>query len=199
MVSDATKYSVHYDHDDYSDLILHRERRSPSLTPFKLSVDEDEIIYGVSRLSNKLTRNTECLIESRFDIKITEWRILSLLGANGRMTMNNVIQTRMLVVEDVYICAVKLQNRGFVEFTNGDIYALAWLTASGQRVYDRVLPFMHKRQKELMMAITAQGRLHFLGLLQGFEEAVDAEFRTIERSNLRFDELTDVIAGDDVF
>lgn len=199
MVSAPTKHSADYDHHDYSDSILHRERRPPSRAPFELSVDEDEIMYGLSRLSYKLTRNTERLIESRFDIKITEWRILSLLGANGRMTMSNVIQTRMLLAEDVYICAAKLQSRGFVEFTDGDIYALAWLTASGRRVYDRVLPFMHKRQKELMKTITAQGRLNFLGLLQGFEEVVDAEFRTIGRSNLRFDELTDVIAGDDVF
>lgn len=197
MVSPAVKPPAYYDNPSGDD--NHPERTARTLTPFERSVDEDEIIYGVSRLSNKLTRNAERLIESRFDIKITEWRIMSLLGANGRMTMSNVIQTRMLLANDVYICAVKLQNRGLVDFDNGDIYALSWLTPAGQRIYDRILPFMHDRQKALMMNMTPQGRLNFMGLLQGFEEVVDAEYRTIGRSNLRFDELTDVISGEDVF
>lgn len=175
------------------------DRTLDSATPFQLGGDEDEIIHAVSRLSNKLTRNSKRLIESRFDVSITEWRIISLLGQNQRMTMASVIQTRMLLANDVYVCAVKLQSRGLIEFDNADIYAIARLTSTGQRIYDRVLPFMQERQKKLMMNLTPQGRINFMGLLQGFEEVVDAEYRTIGRSRLRFEELTDVITGDDVF
>lgn len=170
-----------------------------SITPFQRGIDEDEVIHAVSRLSNKLTRNSERLIESRFDISITEWRIIALLGQNHLMTMASVIQTRMLLANDVYVCAVKLQSRGLIEFDNADVYANACLTTSGRRIYDRVLPFMQERQKNLMMNMTPQGRINFMGLLQGFEEVVDAEYRTIGRSSLRFDELTDVVSGEDVF
>ena len=189
----ANTVSYGNDHDNYDHTHFN------TVTPFKRGVDEDEVIHAVSRLSNKLTRNSERLIESRFDVSITEWRIIALLGQNHRMTMSSVIQTRMLLANDVYVCAVKLQSRGLIEFDNGDIYANAWLTPAGQRIYDHVLPFMQERQKNLMMNMTPQGRLNFMGLLQGFEDVVDAEFRTIGQSRLRFDELTDVIAGDDVF
>lgn len=185
--------------DSGTDPESHDHGRFNCVTPFKRGVDEDEVIHAVSRLSNKLTRNSERLIESRFDVTITEWRIIALLGQNHRMSMASVIHTRMLLANDVYVCAVKLQSRGLIEFDNADVYANAWLTPAGQRIYDRVLPFMQERQKNLMMNMTPQGRINFMGLLQGFEDVVDAEYRTIGRSKLRFDELTDVIAGDDVF
>lgn len=197
MVHSAAANSGPIDTDNKTENYTHNT--SKAVTPFKRGVDEDEVIHAISRLSNKLTRNSERLIESRFDVTITEWRIIALLGQNHIMTMASVIQTRMLLANDVYVCAVKLQSRGLIEFDNGDVYANAWLTPAGQRIYDRVLPFMQERQKNLMMNMTPQGRINFMGLLQGFEEVVDAEFCTIGRSKLRFDELTDVISGDDVF
>lgn len=172
-------------------------------SPFRLAInetpDEDPLVHSLARLSNKMTRNTERLIESRFDLKITEWRILSLLGPNGKLTMQAVCDQRMILPNEVYVHAVKLQNRGYIEFEEPDVYSPASLTAEGRRVYDKVLPFMQERQMQLMSNVTPEGRATLNQLIDGLEVIFDAEFSSIKKQNLAFDELEDIISGEDVF
>lgn len=171
--------------------------------PFHLNLidthDEDPLSHALARLSNKMTRNTERLIESRFDLKITEWRILALLGANTKLTMQAVCDQRMILPNEVYVHAVKLQNRGYIDFEEPDVYSPAILTAEGRRVYEKVLPFMQERSARLMANITPDGRQMLGDLVSGLESLFDDEFDNIKSDKLKFNELEDIISGDDVF
>lgn len=165
----------------------------------KPTLDEDAVVHLIVRLSNKMTRNTERLIESRFDLKVTEWRILALLGVNESLTMQAVCDLRMILPNEVYVNAVKLQNRGYIDFEEADVYSPAHITPEGLRVYHKVLPFMQGRQARLMANLSDEGKTTFTQIASGLEDIFDNEFKNIHSEKLAFDELSDVISGDDAF
>lgn len=163
------------------------------------TVDEDPVVHLTVRLSNKMMRNSERLIESRFDLKMTEWRILALLGVNSSLTMQAVCDEKMILPNEVYVNAVKLQNRGYIDFEEADVHSPAHITAEGRRVYEKVLPFMQQRQARLMAHLSDDGKAMLTEIATGLEQIFDDEFINIRSEKLTFDELADVISGDDAF
>lgn len=181
---------------DFKEITDKTRVRPVSINP---TADEDAIVHLLVRLTNKMTRNAERFIESRFDLKMTEWRILALLGVNEKLTMQAICDHKMLRPNEVYVNAVKLQNRSYIDFEEADVYSPAHITPEGLRVYHKVLPFMQERQSRLMANFSDEGKATLTQIATGLELIFDDEYKNIRSEKLAFDELEDVISGEDAF
>lgn len=161
--------------------------------------EDNPVILSMTRLSNKIARNTERLIENRFDLNMTEWRILSLLAANQALSMQAVIDYYMLVPNDVFVHAVKLQTRGFIDFQTDDIYAPATLTPKGVAVSSKVQEFLIERRIRLTDCVQPEGLAMLAQIVNGLEKIYDEEFNSIRVDQLKMDELSEIISGEDQF
>ena len=161
--------------------------------------EDDPTLSKVGRLANKMSRNTERLIESRFDLKFTEWRILSLLLENNSLSLQAVIDYYLLVPNDVFVHAIKLQTRGYIEFQAEDIYAPARLTQKGSAIASTVQAFLIERRTTLLQGIHPDGLAMLSELIDGLQNIFDQEFQSISTDQLQLDELSEVVAGEDIF
>jgi post-segregation antitoxin (ccd killing protein) len=160
---------------------------------------EDEIIHRLGRVYRKQVRNAERLITRRFNMRMTEFTILQMLGAVGPLRLRRIANERFLLIEDVFLAAGTLLERGFIRFAKRDeLYGPAEITALGRRVVERLSPRVLARQVELTTQLAKHNRTRLLNILAALEAALDVEAKTQEETALEIDQLADVMDGNDI-
>jgi hypothetical protein len=163
------------------------------------SSGEDEIIYRLGRVYRKQVRNAERLITRRFSMRMTEFIILQMLSALGPQRLQRIANERFLLVEDVFLAAGTLLERGFIRFIKaGEHHGPAEVTQLGRRIAERLGPRILARQSELTAPLTKHNRTRFLNMLAALEIALDAEAKTQEATALEIDQLADIMDGNDL-
>jgi post-segregation antitoxin (ccd killing protein) len=160
---------------------------------------EDEVIHVLGRVYRKQVRNAERLITRRFSVRMTEFTILQMLSAAGPLRLRRIANERFLLIEDVFLAAGTLLERGFIRFAKSDeLYGPAEITALGRRVTERLAPRVLARQTELTAQLAKQTRTRLLNMLAALEAALDAEAKTQDATALEIDHLADIMDGNDI-
>lgn len=140
----------------------------PSLSKF--------LTFRLSRVQAKLNSQANAILQHHSDLTLSQWRVLSLVGAFAPTQMSQVAKKSTL---DKGLLSRNLKNLiadGLVsseqDAKDQRVHHLD-LTANGQSVYDKVLPIMQKRQAFLRAAMSEDEFESFLSGLDKLEVAAE--------------------------
>ena len=160
---------------------------------------EDDIIHRLGRVYRKQVRNAERLITRRFGVRMTEFTVLQMLSSAGPLRLRRIASERFLLIEDVFLAAGTLLERGFIRFAkSGEHYGPAEITALGRRVTERLSPRVMAQQTGLTAQLAKHNRTRLLNMLAALEAALDDEAKTQDASALEIDQLADIMDGNDI-
>lgn len=129
--------------------------------------------YRLSVLSNRISRDIARLYEQRFDLGVTEWRLMAVLGRfpglsagelAERTAMDKVAVSRAVTS---LLAAGRLKRR-----THGDDRrrSVLELSAKGYRVYDEVAPLALRYERRLLAALTPPERQALARMLDRLDQ-----------------------------
>lgn len=160
---------------------------------------EDEIIHRLGRVYRKQVRNAERLITRRFGLRMTEFTILHMLSTGGPLRLRRIATERYLLLEDVFLAAGTLLERGFIRFAKiGEHYGPAEVTPLGRRLAARLSPRVLARQKELSAHLAKPSRTRLLNMLADLERMLDEEARMQDASAFEIEQLAEFMDGDEL-
>lgn len=117
------------------------------------------LTFRMARLQAKLNKQATHILQSRAGLTLTQWRIMALIGSNGRMTAAKVTRSGLI---DKGLFSRKLKTlvaEGLVQVQADDfdqrIQHLS-LTKRGQSVYETTMPIMKARQDGLRSALSPE-------------------------------------------
>ena len=135
----------------------------------------DFLPYQLSVTSNAVSSLIAQRYRSRFGLKITEWRVMAVLGDAGEATQRELTEaTKMDKVAVNRACKV-LEERGLVtrapNRADGRSHLLA-LTDEGRGIYGEIMPLALDIESEIFSALGAEDSEKFrLMLKRVFEQA----------------------------
>lgn len=125
--------------------------------------------YQLSITSNAVSNRIAEVYRSQFSLKVTEWRVMAVLGASGPLTQRHL--TEMTLMDKVAVnraCKV-LEERGLASrkpnTDDGRSHLLA-LTDAGWEVHDRIVPLAREMESRLLEPLDSDERRTFVSLLQ---------------------------------
>jgi DNA-binding MarR family transcriptional regulator len=132
-------------------------------------------------VSNHISRAFDNEIEGRYDLSLSEWRVMLTLahepGATAVVIINNWTMDKMAVSRAVS----KLEARGLIRRKQNTedrrSYSLS-LTARGRKTYDGILPYANQRYHELLEPLNTR--------------ELDALKNALEKLNRRAIDLSEV-------
>ena len=118
--------------------------------------------YRLSVLAETVSRVFARHYEEKFGLTIPEWRVIAVIGENGKQTTQAVIdRTRMDRVR-VSRAVIRLADKGLIKRTTDpdDARALILeLRATGREIYRKIIPLAVSMQDTLAHTLTAdEGR-----------------------------------------
>jgi DNA-binding MarR family transcriptional regulator len=116
----------------------------------------DLLTFRLLRLSNTLGLYSNRRYRKEFDIRLPEWRVLSIIATHGTTTARDI--SRVLATDKgwVGLSVESLRKRGYVKGTSDKLdmrRTLLTLTGQGQQLYDTILAIARRRQKRLLGAL----------------------------------------------
>ena len=126
--------------------------------PLKL---EEFLPYRLSILSNKVSQSIAREYETRFDLSVTEWRVMAVLARFDALSAREVAEyTAMdkVAVSRALACLVE-SGRVTRRTHNGDKRrSVLRLSAKGWKIHDAVAPLALEHERELLAHLTAAER-----------------------------------------
>jgi DNA-binding MarR family transcriptional regulator len=129
--------------------------------PFRLTV-----------LSNRLTRQVSRFYSDRFQLSAPEWRTMAVLGQNGPMTANLVIQQTTMDKVRVSRAVAKLLKTGYITRDSDPAdrrRAVLALTPAGLDVYREIVPLVQEVEANVMSDLTRDERVQLEAALAKLE------------------------------
>lgn len=118
---------------------------------------EDFVPYQLSRLSNTISAGIAATYRERFDLSITEWRIIAILGRYADISANEVAQKGALDKVAVSRAVKRLLEREVLTrhiASDDRRRSVLALSPSGQSVYEAVAPAAIALEQRLLDALT---------------------------------------------
>lgn len=140
-----------------------RERKAPQLEL------EEFISYRVSILAKLIDRRSIRMLGERFNLKLSEWRVLAQLAHNSPSTVRALARKTHVDRGEVSRAAAALIRQGYVTRQTDEQdkrSALFYITPEGTRLYERVIPYRRKINLELRDVLTAAESTTFLQCLE---------------------------------
>lgn len=115
--------------------------------------------YRLLLLSNTLGRSAAHELVELVQITVPEWRIISVVGSRGPISLNELAQT--IAVDKAWVSRtlVSLEKRGFMVRTaqphDGRVFTLT-LTDEGRALHLQASDWSTRRQKHLRASFSAQ-------------------------------------------
>jgi DNA-binding MarR family transcriptional regulator len=109
--------------------------------------------YRLSVLSNRISQDIAALYQQRFNLGITEWRIIAVLGRFPNLSANEVAERTAMdkVAVSRAISALLSQKRVKRQFDKNDRRrSVLSLSASGTKIYQEVAPLAVQLQNALL-------------------------------------------------
>ncbi|WP_374409094.1 MarR family winged helix-turn-helix transcriptional regulator [Pelagerythrobacter sp.] len=129
--------------------------------------------YQLSIASNAASNTIAEVYRSQFGLKITEWRIMAVLGDAGASTQRELTARTLMDKVAVNRACRTLEDRGLVarepNATDGRSHHLA-LTGAGRSMYDRIMPLALRMEQQLFASFSAEERETFTRLLARVRE-----------------------------
>ncbi|MFZ9311679.1 MAG: MarR family winged helix-turn-helix transcriptional regulator [Arenimonas sp.] len=150
----------------------HAELRLERFLPYRLSV-----------LSNRISQDIARLYSARFNLTITEWRVMAVLGHEGGLSANTVAERtamdKVAVSRAVSaLMAKKILNRQ-TDPADARRSSLK-LSAKGYGVFDQIVPLALAYERRILASLEPAEQSQLLAILDKLEAAELAEKPRVE-------------------
>ena len=133
--------------------------------------------YRLSVLSNRISQEIARLYADRFQLNVTEWRLLAVLGRYPDLTATELVErTAMDKVAVSRAVASLVADGRLTRKVDGEDRRRTKLrlSAKGYRIYDEVAPLALAYQQRLLSELSAADRTQLEHLLSRLNVAPDA-------------------------
>ena len=148
--------------DEKVELILDLDRYVPALITF---------------IANKLSRSATALYQLRFDVNVTEWRILALLAIEPKISAARICQVIGFDKGPVSRTLAVMEENGLVAIRadreDGRTSSIS-LTAKGAAIHDKVIEVALERERRLLSCLSKPERETLIALLLRVHGNLDA-------------------------
>lgn len=117
--------------------------------------------YRLSILSNTVSQAIAREYEDRFQLSITEWRVVAVLGRYDGLSAREVAERTAMDKVAVSRAVAELMKDGRVKRSTADHdkrQSVLSLTAKGRKVYDEVAPLALQHERRLLAHLDAEER-----------------------------------------
>jgi len=131
--------------------------------------------YQLSVTSNAVSSLIAGRYRSRFALKITEWRVMAVLGDAGAATQRQLAEATLMDKVAVNRACKVLEDRGLIarqpNASDGRSHLLE-LTGEGRAIHDEVMPLALESEAEVFSVLSEEEREQFRKTLRRlFEQA----------------------------
>jgi len=129
--------------------------------------------YRLSVLSNRVSGTIARIYTERFQLSITEWRVMAVLGRYPGLSANEVAQRTAMDKVAVSRAVARLLDAGRLDREiHGDDRrrSVLKLSEGGYRIYDEVAPLALEFERRLLDGIDDQERAVLFRLLDRLDE-----------------------------
>ncbi len=115
--------------------------------------------YRLSVLTNTISAAIANQYAERFDLSITEWRVLAILGRYPGISANEVAERAAMdkvAVSRAVAHLIKSARLKRAIDSNDRRRSMLSLSAKGQKVYDQVAPLAKRHEERLLAHLTEQ-------------------------------------------
>jgi DNA-binding MarR family transcriptional regulator len=114
--------------------------------------------YFFAAINNALSRGASQKYLDEFGIGIVEWRIVSMLGIEPRITATRICEVVLLDKSSTSRGLRSLQDKGFLNYLEAELDArrrIWWLNEDGHALHDGVLKIALDRERKLLQGVDA--------------------------------------------
>jgi DNA-binding MarR family transcriptional regulator len=137
---------------------------------------EEYLPYRLSVAANAVSRLIARAYESRFGLKIPEWRLIAVLADEGPLTQQLLCGRTVMDKVTVMRAAHGLVPRGLVRRlpnrSDGRSHRLE-LTRSGRRIYRDIVPLALEHEARLLRGLDRREIARLDGLLRQLEQTAE--------------------------
>ncbi len=137
------------------------------------ALDLDHFLpYRLSVLTNRISRGLAALYSERFDISVTEWRVIAVLGRYPGLSANNVAERTAMDKVAVSRAVARLLERDLLlrEMHDSDRRrSVLELSEAGYAVYDVIVPLALDYQRSVLAPLDADERAQLASLMAKLE------------------------------
>jgi DNA-binding MarR family transcriptional regulator len=134
------------------------------------------IPYQLSIASNAVSDRIARHYQTRFGLKIPEWRLMAVLGQGEAMTQRELVGATRMDKVTVSRASAALVERGLIaraaSNSDGRSHHLA-LTGAGAALYAEIAPAALAMEQALLASLSAEDRAMLSDLLTRLREAAD--------------------------
>lgn len=124
--------------------------------------------YQLSITSNAVSNRIARVYDSRFGLKVTEWRVMAVLGYAGASTQRELVQCTLLDKVAVNRACKVLEKRGLAvrapNQRDGRSHHLQ-LTDPGMQMYIAIVPLVKQAEEEVLGPLGSKNQQIFRDLL----------------------------------
>jgi DNA-binding MarR family transcriptional regulator len=143
------------------------------LTPEKVTTEstlelEAFLPYQLSVLSNRISQGIAREYAQRFELGITEWRVLAVLGRYSHLSANEVAERTAMDKVQVSRAVAKLVQVGRVKRATHQAdkrRSVLELSAKGRKVYQQIAPLALRFERELIQQLDADEQIWLTRIL----------------------------------
>jgi DNA-binding MarR family transcriptional regulator len=150
----------------------------PSLKPHAELRLERFLPYRLSVLSNRISQDIARLYSERFNLSITEWRVMAVLGHERGLSANAVAERTAMDKVAVSRAVSALTAKKFlirqIDRADARRSSLA-LSTKGYAVFDQIVPLALAYERRIMAHLEPEAQNHLLAILDKLEVAELAE------------------------
>lgn len=138
---------------------------------------QEYLPYRLSVATNAVSRLIARAYESRFALKIAQWRLIAVLAEEGPLTQQALCGQTIMDKVTVMRAAQGLLRRRLIRRLpnrhDGRSHRLT-MTAAGRRLYDQIVPFALDYQTRLLSGIDREDIVRLEQMLRTLEQAATA-------------------------
>lgn len=133
--------------------------------------------YRLSIASNAVSQRIAREYQTRFGLKIPEWRLMAVLGEGRPLTQRELVAATLMDKVTVNRAAKALAERALIERrahgSDGRSHHLR-LSGAGQALYDEIVPAALAMEQKLLAALDEADRAALEAMLATLIAAADA-------------------------
>jgi DNA-binding MarR family transcriptional regulator len=130
--------------------------------------------YRLSVLSNRVSAALARIYQTRFDLKLPEWRVMAVLGRTPGLSASAIVEVTAMDKVAISRAVARLVALGRVVATPDPDDArrqVLALTAEGQAIYAQIVPLARALESALLDRLSPAQRITLDALLQTLDDA----------------------------
>lgn len=157
--------------------------QTPANKATKNLILEDFLPYKLSVLSNRISQAIARQYAEQFDLSITQWRVVAILGQFDAISANEVAEKTVMDKVAVSRAVTTLLNRELLirEFDADDRRrSQLSLSPSGQALHAQIAPLALAYEQSLLASFSQEQREHAEQMIRQLSDAVAAAETNLE-------------------